>query len=240
MSSIIIPGNMLSCAGVSDPDIAIEAVFLSVYLRFKANAFGQCVTSFEELSRILGHKSTANNATWCKRQVLKVLTAISNSPEADGIHGLISLSLPDNLEATRTKTGFTLLVTPHSQYFGSGTYLNIQADTFQGIIEAALRSNISPAELFSYYSSICLRMYPIDYGTGQRTRGCWRYSQSICQCSRISLVTYRKYRQILHDSNLMYFRPGKGRGSPVMFSLTNDTAVWAVIEEQMHRRELVG
>ena len=213
--------------------------FLAAYLRFSANGFGVCSVTYRDITEAIG--LSTNDAHAVPKARKKINGVIRNLLSRKGelyAEDFITIGAPDKKEC-EIKNGEIFKIPVEDMHTHQKTpYILVGTDEFCKIISAAKEARIKSAELFALYALIKSFMRPtgVEEDDGN-ILGCWLLREHITKTLDISTPTYMKYRRVLEENGLIFFKQGQARISPALFSTTNEPEVWAAIEETISGNE---
>jgi len=208
-------------------------LFLAVYLRFCVNEMGVCTVSYSELAEILGLSLNGGKAAHNAREkISNVIKGLVTRGKEDFPNDFICFGVPNKKdEDIRINDAFKIPVKSMKRE-QIPPFVVVELDDFFKIVSAAKNASIKPDELFALYVFLKGWMRPVAFDEGKdKSLGCWLCREQITTSLHISVPTYMKYRKILEENELIFFKQGQAQISPALFSTTNNPAIWTAIED---------
>lgn len=207
--------------------------FLAVYLRFCMNEMKICTISYAELAEVLGFSLNGGKAAHNTRE--KIRNAVRGLVERgaqDISDDFIRFGTPSKKdEDIRINDAFKIPV-KNVKREQTPPFIIVELEDFFKIVSSANNEGVRPDELFALYVFLKGWMRPVTFDEGKdKSLGCWLCREQITTSLQISVPTYMKYRKILEENELIFFKQGKAQISPALFSITNNPAVWMAIED---------
>lgn len=234
LSQIIIPECNYTWEAKNTSYKTNEEMFLTIYIYFRTDGFGECRTSFKELAETMGYSVKSRSSVLAaKERIAQTLQGLllRNTEEHQAADMMTIKDFDRDLSGVTSSECFTIHVQKKTMMFSDMKFSCVSPELFMKITKLAQAHNVSPASFFSYYLYMNSAMYLIDGHREEGIRGCWKFRPAILSAIGICSPTYTKYRKILNDAQIVFFKQEKYSYTPTMFATVDSETVWAEIRK---------
>lgn len=205
-----------------------------IFLKLRADSFGECNISFGEIVSTLGYATAPANICQFRPRLMGYLKNLvgRGDPEYRAVDPATIISIECDTDKPTKSSMLCFRVEHNYLHSDSGRFVTMDGSTFRAIVETAKANKAKTADLFGFYLFMDSQMFAIAVDGTKKLRGCWKYSQDILDGYGFCQTTYLKYRRMLNAGGLLFYRQPSNKWRPTMFANEDSQLIWRELKER--------